>query len=415
MIERITILGGSSVYIPELILSIIARNLNVQEIVLVGNPGRKLNLVSEFCQRILDKSGYPAKIIPTSDVAEGVKNAKYILNHVRVGGMPARMRDEMLPPKYGMLGHESLGAGGIANGLRTLPIIFEHARIIEAVNPSAVYINLGNPMGILMEGLVKYAQLNCVGMSDLPGTYIRHIARILNQDVANLQVDYIGLNHLGWIQDIKVDSLSKMSYLLDILEKREEEDFDYELIELFRMIPTRHTGMYFHRAEVLKKQKSGIRFRAEILHEAEKQILKLYENPNLAEVPELTRQRNAVWYEKTIVPFIECLEGTQPQDIILCIKNNGCIRDLPESGSVEIPVRVCSGTLTPRKVGSVPRFLKGLFLSSKESDRLTVEAAKHRSYECALQALAINPFVPSIETARKYLAHIIKQDKLELH
>lgn len=34
--------------------------------------------------------------------------AKYIINHVRVGGMPARLRDEKLPPRQGMLGDESL-------------------------------------------------------------------------------------------------------------------------------------------------------------------------------------------------------------------------------------------------------------------------------------------------------------------
>jgi len=275
MIDRITILGGSSVYIPELILSIISRNLNVQEIVLLGNSEAKLKIVAAFCQRVLKRSGYPTLIIPTTDIAEAVKGAKYILNHVRVGGMEARMRDEMLPPKFGMLGHESLGAGGIVNALRTMPVVFEHAKIIQETNPEAIYINLCNPMGIIMEGLIKYTSLNCMGISDLPGNYIQYIATILNQEGERLQFDYIGLNHLGWIQDVKVGASSKMSYLLEILEKREEEDFDYELIELFRMIPTRHTGMYFHQAEVLKKQKSGVRFRAEILHEAEKQILKL--------------------------------------------------------------------------------------------------------------------------------------------
>ncbi len=415
MIERIAILGGSSVYIPELIQSMIARNLNVKEIVLFGPGKKKLELVAGFCQRMVDKSGFPSKVIPTTDVCEAVRDAKYLLNHIRVGGMRARMRDEMLPPKYGMVGDETLGAGGFANAMRTLPVVFEYAEAIEEVNPNAIFINLTNPMGIIMEGLIKYSNLNAVGVCDLPGKYARKVAGLLHREVSELKIDYIGLYHLGWIQDVKVDNRSKMSQVLDILDSQRDDEFDYDLIELFRMVPTRPTGMYFHRGELLKKQRAGGRFRSEILHEAEKQILKLYEDKHLAEVPELTRQRNAVWYEETILPLIGALEGENNTELVLCVKNNDSIRDLDKDASVEVPVTISSRGVRPRKVGSLPRFLKGMYLSLKESDRLTVEAARHRSYEYALQALTINPFVPSFEAAKKFLERVIKEEKLELH
>lgn len=415
MIERITILGGSSVYIPELILSIIARNVNVKEIVLLGQEGRKLQLVAGFCQRLLNKSGFPAQIIASTDVRQSVAGAKYVLNHIRVGGMQARMRDEMLPPKFNMIGDENLGAGGFSNGLRTLPVIFDIAKQIEEVNPDATFINLTNPMSIVVEGLMKYTRLKVVGVSDLPGVYMRKIASVLQENVENLHFDYVGLNHLGWIQDVKLDRRSCMSRLLEILEAHTEDGFDYELIDLFRMIPTRQTGMYFHRAEVLKKQKACSRFRAEILHEAEQRILKLYEDQHLYEVPDLTRQRNAVWYEETILPLIEALEDSRPRSVVLCVRNEGCIRDLPEDSSVEVPALVSQSGIEPQKVGSLPRFLRGVFLGTKESDRLTVEAVRHRSWEYALQALTINPFVPSLETARKYLERVVKDEHIELH
>jgi len=415
MIERITILGGSSVYTPELILSIISRNVNVKEIVLFGRPGRKLELVAGFCQRLLDKSGFPAKVLGLSDLNEAVKGARYILNHVRVGGTSARMRDEMLPPKMGMIGDETLGAGGIANAMRTLPVVFEFAEAIEAHNPDAYFINVTNPIGIVVEGLVKYTNLKVFGVDDLPGKYIRKIGEILQVDPSRMRADYLGLNHLGWIQDVKVDNRSRMSHLLEVLEKHEEDGFDYDLIEVFRMIPTRHTGMYYSRGEVLRRQQACSRFRSEVLHEAEVQILKLYEDPHLNEIPELTRQRNAVWYEETILPVIEALEGKKPQSLVLCIKNEGCIRDLPANCSVEVPVTVSGDGLVPRKVGSLPGFLKGVFLAQKESDRLTVEAVRHKSYDYALQALAVSPFVPSVKAAKQYLKRIIKEEKLELH
>jgi 6-phospho-beta-glucosidase len=141
----------------------------------------------------------------------------------------------------------------------------------------------------------------------------------------------------------------------------------------------------------------------------------LYLDEHLHEVPELTRARNAVWYEDTIVPLMLALQGAKPDKLILCVRNDGAIRDLPGDCSVEVPVEVNNEGVTARKVGSCPHFLKGLFYSVKQSDRLAVEAVRNCSYEYALQALAIHPLVPSLETARKYLDRIVKDEKLALH
>jgi 6-phospho-beta-glucosidase len=415
MIERITILGGNSVYIPEFILSVIAHNLNVREIVLFARPGRKLDLVSAFCGRLVNRSGFPLTIRKSTDIAEAAADTKYVLNHIRVGGMQARMRDEMLPPKWDMIGDENLGAGGFANAMRTLPVVLGYAEQIREVNPDAVFINLTNPMGIVVEGMIRYSGLDTIGVCDLPGQYVRKLAGLLQVDAQQLKVDFVGLHRLGWIQDVRLDKRSRMSKVLELLENGHEDGFDHELIQLFRMIPTRITGAFFHRGEILKKQLSCSRFRSEVLHEAEQQILKLYENENLNEIPDLTRQRNALWYEESVIPLIEALESNRSVEQVLCVRNGGSIRDLPEDCSVEIPTGISRHGVKARKVGSLPGFLKGMFIAAKESDRLTVEAVKHKSREYALQALAINPFVPSFEVAKKFLDLVIKEEKLELH
>jgi 6-phospho-beta-glucosidase len=415
VIERIAILGGSSVYIPEFILSVISHNLNVKEIVLQGTSERKLTLVSRFCQRLLDKSGFPATVIPLSDVGEAVAGARYILNHIRVGGLQARLRDEKLPIKHGMVGDETLGAGGFANAMRTLPVVLDYAAKIESVNPDAILINLTNPMGICVEALTAHTKLNVIGVCDLPGTYVKKVAKIVRKEPEDLQIDYIGLNHMGWIQDVRVSNRSIMSRVLEYIEKHRDDGFDSDLVEVFRMIPTRTMSLCFHQDAILRRQKTCSRFRAEALHEAEQQILELYEDEHLTEVPELTRARDAVWYEETIVPLIAALENKKEERIILCVRNEGAIRDLPENCSVEVPVKVSKKGMKPVKVGNCPRFLKGLFAAMKESDRLTVEAVRHKSKEYALQALTINPLVPSLDAAKQFLQMVMREEQLELH
>lgn len=415
MIDRITILGGSSVYTPEFVLSLISHNVNVKEIVLFGRSGAKLPLVTEFCARLLKKSGFPAQITCCTDLEEAVMGAKYVLNHIRVGGLKARLRDEKLAPSHGMIGDESLGAGGFANAMRTLPVTMDFAARIEKVNPDCTFINLTNPMGVIVDALVRYSNLQVIGVCDLPGAYVKKVANLLHRDPCELQIDFIGLNHMGWIQDVRRNDRSYMSEVLEAIEAHKDDGFDTALVELFRMIPTHTVSLYFHSDEILKRQNNCGRFRAEVLYEAEQQILKLYEDKHLCEIPALTRQRNTVWYEETIVPLILALESNKNHDLILCVKNDGAIRDLADDCSVEVPVQVSRRGMKPRKVGSCPHFLKGLFMTVKESDRLTVEASHHKSYELALQALTINPLVPSLESARRYLDCLIKDEQLELH
>lgn len=415
MIDRIAVIGGSSVYIPELVLSIVSHNLNVGEIALVGRERRKLELVARFCQRLIDRSGFPAKIVATTDLEEGVDGAEYTLNHIRVGGMEARVRDEKTPPRFGMIGDESLGAGGFANAMRTLPVVMDIAKRIEEFNPDTTFINLTNPMGVIVEALIKHSKLKVIGVCDLPGTYVKKVAGLMQKDEKDIVVDFIGLNHMGWIQDVRLNERSCMAKVLSRIEENGVDGFDHELIDLFRMIPTRTTSLYFHADQILRTQKQSARSRAEVLDEAEKQILKLYEDDHLHDIPPLTRQRNAVWYEETILPLILALESDAKKSLILCVENGDTIRDLPDDCSVEVPVTVSRQGLKAERIGNCPHFLHGLFVAVKVSDRLTVEAAMHRSYEYALQALTINPLVPSFESAKKYLDNLIKVEKLELH
>jgi len=415
VIKKIAVLGGSSVYTPEFISSVIAHNLGIKEIFLMGRTERKLKLVAGFCQRLFEKNGFPTKVVATTDVKEAVKGAKYIVNQIRVGGMMARARDEGIPPHFGMIGNESLGAGGFANAARTLPVVFKHVRKIEKFAKDATFIDLTNPISMIVEALVKHSSLSVVGICDTPMIYAQRISKALNTNVQNVWIDYFGLNHLGWIQDVKVNGRSCMERLLDRLGHKQPEGFDVELARLFRVIPTKSVSAYFRRDEILKKQKEMVKFRGEELYETEQQILSLYEDPNLCEVPELTKHRNALWYELSIVPLIGAMESAEPHDFVLCVKNNGALRGMPDDTAVEVPATVSRRGIEVKHVGESPWFLRGLLYAVKASERLAVEAIMQNSYDAALRALVINPLVPSMDAARQFLDKIIEEERLSLH
>jgi 6-phospho-beta-glucosidase len=206
-----------------------------------------------------------------------------------------------------------------------------------------------------------------------------------------------------------------MERLLERIIRKRPDGFDIGLVELFRMIPTHFVSFFFRKDEVLRKQKEMVKYRGEELYEAEQLILKQYEDENLCDVPELTKDRHAVWYEQSIIPLIEALESDEEHELILCVKNNGALKGLPDNAAVEVPAVVSKKGIEVRKVGESPCFLKGLLYTVKASESLTVEAVMQNSYDLALQALVTHPLVPSLESARHFLDELIEQENLTLH
>jgi 6-phospho-beta-glucosidase len=67
----------------------------------------------------------------------------------------------------------------------------------------------------------------------------------------------------------------------------------------------------------------------------------------------------------------------------------------------------------PIAIGDVPGHARALIESIKEVERLTIRAARTRSRDVALKALALHPLVPSVNVARRILdAYSVRQAEL---
>ena len=160
---KLTIIGGGSSYTPELIDGIIRRidALPVTEICLVDveDGARKVGIIEEFTQRMLDKAGVDIKVWSTLDRREGIRGAQFVMSQFRVGGLAARARDERIPLRYHVIGQETTGPGGFAKALRTIPVILDICRDIEEVAPDAWLINFTNPAGMVTEAVIKHTSV----------------------------------------------------------------------------------------------------------------------------------------------------------------------------------------------------------------------------------------------------------------
>ena len=204
---KIVTIGGGSSYTPELIEGFIKRysELQVREIWLVDiEEGKdKLDIVGSLAKRMVLKANLPIEIHLTLDRKLALKGADFVTTQFRVGQLDARVLDERIPGKHGMLGQETNGAGGLFKALRTVPVIFDIIEDIKKLCPEAWLINFTNPVGVVTEAVFRYAEFErYIGVCNVPINMQNHFAEVLKVKSKDIIPYFAGLNHMSYVLGI---------------------------------------------------------------------------------------------------------------------------------------------------------------------------------------------------------------------
>ena len=161
-----------------------------------GAPGHRHHHPRAACRR-LHRSTH---VRTDTELEPALEGADFVFAAIRVGGVEQRCCDEHVALDLNVLGQETTGPGGIAYALRTLPVILEIAETIRRVAPKAYFLNFTNPAGIITEALQGVLGDRALGICDTPSGLGRRVAGVLGYDHTRIQMDYVGLNHLGWMR-----------------------------------------------------------------------------------------------------------------------------------------------------------------------------------------------------------------------
>ena len=133
MSVKIAVVGGGSTYTPELIDGLAGRQarLPIDELVLLDIDLERLAIVGGLAQRMLARLGWTGRLRLTGDREAAIDGADFVLIQLRVGGQASRLVDETLPRRFGLVGQETTGAGGVAKALRTVPVGLDLADLIS--------------------------------------------------------------------------------------------------------------------------------------------------------------------------------------------------------------------------------------------------------------------------------------------
>ncbi|WP_086669255.1 6-phospho-beta-glucosidase [Lentzea kentuckyensis] len=419
---KLVILGGGGFRVPLVYRALLA-DLSpgrVTEVVLHDLDATRLaavrGVLAEFAADISDTAPNHVAVTATTDLDEAVRGADFVFSAIRVGGLDGRAADESVAAGCGVLGQETVGAGGVAYGLRTVPVALDIARRISVLAPDAWVINFTNPAGMVTEAMSAHLGHRVIGICDSPVGLGRRVARAAGVSLDDAWLDYAGLNHLGWLRGVHVHGRDVLPDLLADTERVESFEegklFGADWLRTLGAVPNEYLHYYYFTREAVESGAS----RGAFLLEQQKQF---YAAPSL-ETWERTRlEREQTYmaetrdderdtddldgggYERVALDLMHAIASDKRTTLILNVPNRTTLSCLDPDAIVEVPSLVDANGARPVAVSQVPDEGVGLVTALKVVERATIRAAVSGERAHAVKALALHPLVDSVNVARK--------------
>lgn len=406
----------------------------VTEVVLHDVDETRLHVIGRVLAGLAEGHERAPTVTTTTELDVALTGADVVFSAIRTGGAHARTLDERVALAHGVLGQETVGAGGISYGLRTVPVALHVARRVAVLAPDAWVINFTNPAGMITEAMAGVLGERVVGICDSPIAMARRAIRLLGADPARTRIDYAGLNHLGWVRALEVDGVDRLPELLAddalLLAMEEGRLFGPDWLRAISILPNEYLYYYDHAREALDSIRGAAQTRGEFLlaqqgafYDALGGASGLSPERALAEWDRVRLERNATYmaesrgeeeardaedvegggYEGVALALMAAIARDEPAELILNVRNGSTIPGLPEDAVVEVPCRVDASGPRPHPTAPLTGRALGLVQQVKAVDRHVIEAAATGSPVSALRAFAEHPLVDSVTVARDLL------------
>ncbi|WP_285728289.1 6-phospho-beta-glucosidase [Psychromicrobium xiongbiense] len=371
--------------------------------------------------------------------------ADVVFAATRVGGAAGRVHDERVALDLGVLGQETTGAGGISYALRSIPYMLHLARTMQERCPSAWLVNFTNPAGMVTQALHPVLGHRVIGICDSPIGLVRRAARAANFELRGLAgVDYMGLNHLGWLRALRqpvpgqgeVDLLPALLDSPARLETFEEGRlFGAEFLHRLGSLPNEYLFYYYRHWEALNAIRSVEQTRGESIAQAQDLLYPTLEGPQafdrwdrarrareegyLAEARGQSEERDEAdlvggGYEEVALAAMKALlteSGTGPRgpgqgstELILNVRNGTTLADFAEDAVIEVPSRVDSSGAHPLPLDAPTGSQLDLMRQIKAVETAVVRAATYGERDQALLAFSLHPLVADADLAARLLS-----------
>ncbi|HEY9408925.1 MAG TPA: hypothetical protein VIP77_05030, partial [Jiangellaceae bacterium] len=374
---RLTILGGGGFRVPLVVGALRDPSSGVDTVVLHDTDPARVRTVGAVLAETATGSGGP-EIVVEDDLDAALRGADFVFSAIRVGGLRGRTSDERSALAQGVLGQETIGAGGVCYGLRTVPVAVRIADTVRRVAPHAWVINFTNPAGMVTEAMSQVLGDRVIGICDSPVGLFRRVARALGVDAGEAWFDYAGLNHLGWLRRVLVDGQDVLPGLLadDAALGSFEEGrlFGADLLRTLGAIPNEYVYYYVHTDDAIRSITSAPATRGEFLLAQQEAFYAAGDAPGAAQRWEQTRlERETTYmaesreasgagerdardldgggYDQVAIAVMRAMAADEQTSLVLNVRNRGAVPGLDADAVVEVPCLVGRNGAHPLATG----------------------------------------------------------------
>ena len=438
-----TLVGGGSTFTPGIVKSILLRteDFKVTEVRLYDIDKERQEKVGVIVDFLMKEIKSDVKLVLTTDPKEAFTDADFIFAQMRVGKYAMREQDEKIPLRYGSVGQETCGTGGLAYGLRTIfPMIEVMDWVKEYAKPTHWILNYSNPAAVMAEACRKLRpDARIINICDMPIAILDQIASCLDIKTKDIDYDYFGLNHYGWFTRLTCNGRDILKeakeYVLengtllskDIIAKIEKSskagirhnDNSWlktwaNMSDMLQLMPEyfpNSYNQYYTLAGRVVSQSDPDRTRAnEVMEGREGNLFK-----GVDKYLETGIMDKDTFYHGShgnfIVDLAVSLANDKGDKFLVIVENKGAISNLPDDAMVEVPAYVTAEGPQVVRRGEIGHFYKGLLEQQLASEKLLVEGAVEGSYQKVLEAFMMNKTISSGWQAKQILDDMIIANK----
>ncbi|MET9548858.1 6-phospho-beta-glucosidase [Streptomyces sp. NPDC006627] len=432
---KLAILGGGGFRVPLVHGALLGDRAEgrVTDVVLHDLDAARLGAITRVLAEQAEGIADAPAVTATTDLDEALRGADFVFSAIRVGGLEGRAADERVALAEGVLGQETVGAGGIAYGLRTVPVAVDIARRVARLAPDAWVINFTNPAGLVTEAMSRHLGDRVIGICDSPVGLGRRVAQVLGGDPDEAFIDYVGLNHLGWLRGLHIRGRDELPRLLadhGLLASFEQGRlFGADWLQSLGAIPNEYLHYYYFNRDTVRAYQQAERTRGAFLHGqqarfydavrdpgtpalkawydtlAEREAAYMAENREAAGVGERAEEDlESGGYEKVALALMRAIARDERATLILNVRNGTTLAALDADAVIEVPCSVDANGAHPMTVAPLPGHATGLVCAVKAVEREVLAAADSGSVATAVKAFALHPLVDSVTVARRLVA-----------
>jgi alpha-galactosidase len=325
--------------------------------------------------------------------------ADFVINTTQVGGYAATKVDFDIPGRYGIeyTIADTVGAGGVMRGLRSIPVMLEIARQMEKHCPSAWLLNYTNPMSMLVWATSKATSIHTLGLCHSVFWTIHGIAEWLGVPFEEVRYATAGINHIAWVLKLQHNGDDLYPLLRAKIEAGDVPEHDRVRPELFRRFgyyPTEssehhseYSSYFIGHPELVERLNIPLR---EYLRRCQRNIGEFEDTKRRLEAGEDLDLEPTSEYAAEI---IHCMISGEMTEIVGNVMNeNGrLIPNLQPESCVEVPCLVNGLGVHPTAVGALPTQCAAIIHPLIDLQALTVEAVLEEDRQKIYQAVALDP------------------------